>query len=307
MPTSLYNQDKALGKLTKDIERYEQFNESDEKLTWCGGCGNYKIQNSLKRALTLEKLGIQDVVMCFDVGCNGNGSDKMGGYTFHGLHGRVIPLASGCALANPDLTVIASAGDGATFSEGVNHLIHAVRNNYDMVFLNHNNSLYALTTGQPSATTRKGRSYNSAPDGVYLDPLNPLELVLSLRPSFVARTFSGDAQHMTKTFQEAINHDGFAFVEILQACPTYNKETPQKWFWDRIRFVDDLKDYDPTDLWAAQKLALDIEKEIYLGLIYHDPKKPSFMEVLPNRKGITTKPVDEVKHYNISKLLKEFE
>lgn len=149
----------TLGSKAKEYMQYE----TEEVVTWCGGCGNYAIQNALKRALVLEGKAPKDVLMCFDVGCNGNGSDKIEGYTIHGLHGRVLPLAAGAKIANPDLTVIASAGDGATFSEGINHLIHAIRNDYPMLFLLHDNQNYALTTGQASATTPKGCTMNSSP------------------------------------------------------------------------------------------------------------------------------------------------
>ena len=200
--------------------------------------------NAVKNALVLENIEPNKVLMCFDVGCSGNASDKISVNTIHGLHGRVISLASGAKIANEEMTVIASAGDGATFSEGVNHLIHAIRSNYPIVFIHHNNENYGLTTGQASSTTRKGCSMNGSPDGVITNALNPLSMVLSLNPSFVARSFSGDLLHMTKTIQAGIKHNGFSFIEILQTCPTYNKSTPKKWYLDRIKYIEDKKDYD---------------------------------------------------------------
>lgn len=279
--------------------------ETDQKLTWCSGCGNYSIQNALRIALTLEEVPHQNAMLCFDVGCNGNGSDKLTAYTIHGLHGRVLPLAAGVKIANPDLEVIASAGDGATYSEGINHLIHAIRNDYRITFIQHNNSLYALTTGQASATTRKGFPMNASPDGVIADPINPLELVLSLNPSFVARTFSGDVEHMTRTFRAGMNHTGFAFIEVLQVCPTYGKATPQNWFWDRVYDIDQDPNYDNTDIWAAKKAAFDVDRKIAIGILYQK-KYPCFMQRLVNRQGISTKPVDEVSHFDIAELMEEF-
>ncbi len=281
--------------------------ESPELLTWCGGCGNYNILGAMKQALVHEKISSQDLILCFDVGCNGNLADKIGTNTIHGLHGRAISLASGCKIANPNMQVIAMAGDGATLSEGVNHLIHAVRNDYNIVFLHHNNSLYGLTTGQPSATTRKDQKMNSAPDGVYLDPMNPVDMVLSLDPSFVARTFSGDIKHMTEMIQAGIRHNGFAFIEIFQTCPTYSRKYKQEWYWDKVKYIRDMENYDSTDIWAARKAALEIEENILLGILYQNKNKQNFMKKLPNRQDITTAPVDEVKHYDISELLKEFE
>ena len=304
--TNLNDTKTVLKNLSKKKDTYVKY-ENSQVITWCHGCGNYNIQNALKRALTLENFEPHNILYCFDIGCNGNGSDKIGGYTFHGLHGRVISVAAGAAVANPKIKVIASGGDGGTMSEGINHLIHAVRNDYPMLFLLHNNHNYGLTTGQASATTPKGFPMNGSPDGVIIDPMNPTEFVLGLNPSFVARTFSGDIKHMTKVLRKALNHKGFAFVEVLQVCPTYNKATPQSWYWDRIKYTDDIKNFKPNNLKKAIKLSQNIDKNIFLGILYEDQKRESFIEKLPNRKNIKTAPVDEVKHYSISKLLKNFE
>jgi 2-oxoglutarate ferredoxin oxidoreductase subunit beta len=281
--------------------------ESEVEKTWCNGCGDYAINSALKRALILEGFEPHEILYCFDIGCNGNASDKIGGiYTYHGLHGRVISLASGAALANPHIKVIAGGGDGGTMSEGINHLVHAVRSNYPILFILHNNHNYGLTTGQASSTTPKGFSMNGSPDGVVVDPMNPLQFVLDLKPSFAARSFSGDVKHMTKMFRAALRHNGFAYVEMLQVCPTYNRATPQSWYWDRVKYLEDIKSYKPNNLKKAREMAEDFEKNIYLGLFYQDKTKPNFLELLPNRKGIKTAPVDEVKHFNVGELLKEF-
>lgn len=293
------DKNKLLQELAKQAQNYLSF-ETDEKITWCGGCGNYGIQNALKRAFVLDGIGVRDMVMCFDVGCNGNGSDKIDAYTIHGLHGRVLSLAAGAAIANPKMKVIASAGDGATFSEGVNHLVHAVRNNYPFMFIHHNNENYGLTTGQASSMTRKGCKMNGTPDGVEVDTINSLDFVLTLKPSFVARAFSGDVEHMTEIFREAMNHKGFAFVEILQSCPTYNKATPEDWYATRVKRIEELEGYDKTDIWQARKIVQDLDKDIYVGVLYEDKTKPSFLDLLPGRKNAQTTPVEEVKHYSVS-------
>lgn len=291
--------------LASKASKYAQFN-SEEKLTWCTGCGNFGIQNALKRALTLENINIRDTLLCFDIGCNGNGADKIHSYTLHGLHGRIISAAAGAALANPKLKVIAIAGDGATFSEGVNHLVHAIRSNYPMLFIMHNNNNYGLTTGQASSTTKKGVPMNGTPDGVYVDPLNPLEMILSLNPTFVARSFSGDVKHMTEMLRAGLNHNGFACVEIMQTCPTYNKATPQEWYWERVKKLEDEPHYDRSNIWAARKAAEDLNDRISVGILY-ERQAPNFLELLPNRKDAKTTLVEEVKSYDISKLMEEFE
>src|SRR3989338_7026686 len=114
---------KTLEKLLEKKDRFMNY-ETKKKITWCSGCGDFAIQNALTRALVLEDFERNDFVMCFDIGCNGNASDLYEANTIHGLHGRVTALAAGCALANSNMKVIASAGGGATFSEGVNHLVH---------------------------------------------------------------------------------------------------------------------------------------------------------------------------------------
>lgn len=267
--------------------------ETDELITWCSNCGNYGIQNAIIRALVLEGMEQKDFAMFFDVGCSGNGSDKIEAYTFHGLHGRVISLAAGAAIVNPRIKCIAFGGDGATFSEGVNHLVHGVRNNYPMVFVMHNNENFGLTTGQASALTRCGVKMNSAPEGVEVPPLNSLDLVLSCKPSFVARGYSGDVDQMTEIFQEALKHDGFAYVEVLQACPTYNKATPDAWYTERVIKVEEIAGYDRGDIWEARKLVQDMDEKIYTGILYLDESRKSFMV---NHQGV---PVDEVDYVNI--------
>ena len=285
--------------LAQSAEKFMKW-ENDNKINWCNSCGNYAVHNAMKRAFALEGLGIKDVLMCFDVGCCGNGSDKIEGYTMHGLHGRVIPLAAGAAISNPKMKVVAIAGDGGTFSEGVNHLIHGVRNDYPIVFLMHNNENYGLTTGQASATTRCKTKMNGAPEGVVVPPLNACDLVLSCSPSFVARTFSGDVEQMAEIMRVALNHDGFSFIEILQTCPTYNRVTPEEWYEERVKPVTD---HDVTDLWAARKICQDMDVNVATGILYRDEKRKGFMNVQTNRQGVKTSLVEEVKHYDIGKFL----
>lgn len=274
--------------------------ETEQIITWCGGCGNYSIQNALRRALTLEDKTQRDFILCFDVGCNGNGSDKIHANTIHGLHGRVLPLAAGVALANRDVKVIASAGDGATFSEGVGHIVHAVRSDYPVMFLHHNNHAYALTTGQASSLTPCGQKMSAAPDGAYTPPLQHLDMILSLNPSFVARTCSADPDHMTKTFRAAMNHDGFAFIDVLQACPTYNRATTNGWYLERIKDISERANYDKTSLRNAREIISIPENEaLWLGVLYENPRA-NYYDQMPMRHGVTTTLVNEVQPQDIS-------
>jgi len=280
--------------------------EGGEVITWCSGCGNYGIQNAVERALVLEGYNPKDVLFCYDIGCHGNGSDKVGKtavYSIHGLHGRVLPVAAGAAVANPNLKVIAAGGDGGTMSEGVNHFVHAVRNDFPMVFILHNNENYGLTTGQASATTRRGFPMNGSPDGVITEPINCSEFALNLGASFVARGYSGDVKHMTGILREALKHKGFAFVEVMQVCPTYNKATPVEWYEQRTSHLKSA----PKTRDEALKIARDMDENMKLGVLYQDKKTVNFLGRLVNREGIKSAPVEEVGKFDIKGLTKRFE
>lgn len=273
--------------------------------TWCEGCGNYGIWTAVKQALVEKKIQPWQALLCYDVGCHGNMSDKIGGYRFHGLHGRVLPFAAGAKLANPRLSVLAFGGDGATFSEGVGHLVHAVRSHYPIVFVMHNNGNYGLTTGQASALTIKNQPMNTSPNGMPEDTLNSMDFVFSLEPTFVARAFSGDIPHMTYVLREALGHRGFAFVDMVQACPTYNRFATHAMLLEKCYHVEDEK-HNPSDLRKARELAVDTSKRISTGILYRREDIPNFLERLVPRQGKTTTPVEEVQTTDVTELMKDF-
>lgn len=287
-----------------DVQFGDYFSENI--YSWCTNCGNYGIHAAIKRALVARELKPCQTLLCFDIGCHGNGADKISGYRFHGLHGRVIPFACGAAIANRNIKVVAFGGDGGTFGEGINHLIMAIRGNFEVMFVFHNNLNYGLTQGQASATTKRAVKMNASPDGVTSDPINPMEFILSLNPSFAARTFSGDVKHMTETFQAGLKHNGFAFIEVLQSCPTYNLMTPHQWYQQRIKDVKEFKNYNVHDIEQALKIAKDLEKQIATGILYQNPTSTPFMDRQANRLGVKTELVDEVKHFSTQKLFNAF-
>jgi len=261
--------------------------QSENLFTWCTNCGNYGINGSLRRALVDMQLAPHEVMLCYDVGCNGNGADKIEANTFHGLHGRVIPFACGAKLGNYDMPVIASGGDGSTLGEGINHLIHAIRHNYNITFILHNNRNYGLTTGQASPTTPEGYAMNSTPDGVPSAPMEVHEMVFASNPSFYARTWSGNVKQMTYLIKEAINHQGFSMIEVLQDCPTYNKATPHEWYMERVYDVSSRLNYDRADKEQARKLAADLDNKIATGVLYHNPRK-TFYDNYKGHLGLST-------------------
>ncbi|OGJ68650.1 hypothetical protein A3J34_00290 [Candidatus Peribacteria bacterium RIFCSPLOWO2_02_FULL_51_10] len=273
--------------------------------TWCDGCGDYGIWTAVKRTLVEMKISPHEALLCYDVGCHGNMSDKLGGYRMHGLHGRVIPFAAGAKLANPKLKVMAFGGDGASFSEGIGHLVHAIRSHYPIVFVLHNNGNYGLTTGQASALTVKNQPMNTSPNGIPEETLNSMDFIFSLEPTFVARAFSGDIAHMTYVLREAIRHRGFAYVDMLQACPTYNRFATHKMLLEKCYHVED-ENHDPSDFKKARQLAVDTSKRISTGILLRREDIPNFYERLIPRQGKTTTPVEEVEKFDVTELMREF-
>src|SRR3989338_226467 len=250
--------------------------------TWCDGCGDYGIWTAVKRTLVEMKISPHEALLCYDVGCHGNMSDKLGGYRFHGLHGRVLPFAAGAKLANMNVPVLAFGGDGASFSEGVGHLVHSIRSNYPVTFILHNNANYGLTQGQASSLTWQGQPMNTSPNGIPEQTLPSMDFVFSLEPTFVARGTSTDIGQMTEILKAAIQHRGFAFVDMLQACPTYNHFATHNYLLERCYKVEN---HDTSDFVKARSLAVDTSEKIATGILYQNEDAPNFYERLVPRQG----------------------
>ncbi len=275
--------------LKKNADIYVSLEETDQPMTWCDDCGNYGIQKALFQALTLEWRQPSETIVAYDVGCSGNESDKVGLTTIHGLHGRVLPLATGIKIAHPEMTVIAHAGDGATLSEGINHLIHTVRHDRNILFIHHVNATFGLTTGQASSVTLPGTKMNAAPKGVDTPPVDSLRILSGCNPSFVARTLSYDMDHMTAVFQEWLRHPGFAYIEVLQLCPTYNRVQNREWYERNIVHVG--QGYMPNheSFLGCLKLA-----KMPVGVLLNEPRQE-----IQTRKNL----IQEVRKYDITHLL----
>ncbi len=195
---------------------------SDQDVRWCPGCGDYAILASVQSLM--PELGVppHEVVFVTGIGCAGRFAYHMDTYGMHGIHGRAPALASGLAIARPDLSVWVVAGDGDALSIGGNHLIHALRRNVPLKILLFNNQIYGLTKGQYSPTSEVGKVTKSTPFGALDHPFNPLALALGAEATFVARTLDVDRAHLTETLRQAASHKGAAFVEIYQNCPVFN-------------------------------------------------------------------------------------
>lgn len=270
--------------------------------TWCPGCGDFAIWIALKNALVKLGLDPANVVISYGIGCSGNENNFIQTYAFHSLHGRPLPPAIGIKIANDKLTVIAVSGDGDAYGEGGNHFIHACRGNHDLTYIVHNNEMYSLTTGQASPTSEKGMPSKSTPQGIIELPLNPLALALSSGASFIARGFSGRADHLTDLLVQAIKHRGFSFVDVLQPCVTFNKLNTFRYFYQRVYQLQK-EGYQPNDKQKAFKKAIEWGKRIPIGVFYQETR-PTYQEELAQ---IKEKPLVEhsLKGIDITENMKE--
>jgi 2-oxoglutarate ferredoxin oxidoreductase subunit beta len=197
---------------------------------------------------------------------------------FNGLHGRSLPVATGAKLANPELKVIVESGDGCNYGEGGNHFLAAIRRNIDITLLVHNNQVYGLTKGQASPTSAEGFVTKAQPEGTPSYPFNPILVSVAMQAGFVARGFAGMIDELSKLIQQAIAHPGFALVDVLQPCVSFNKINTFGWYKERCQPLPE--GYDPTDWETAMKTGKEWGDRIPLGVIYRN-NRPSFEDHFP--------------------------
>lgn len=196
--------------------------QSDQEVRWCPGCGDYSILAAMQ--LFLPEIGArpENLVFVSGIGCAARFPYYMNVYGLHSIHGRAPALATGVALARPDLDVWVITGDGDSLSIGGNHLIHALRRNVSVNILMFNNQIYGLTKGQYSPTSEVGKVTKSSPFGSLDPPFNPLSVAIGAEATFVARTHDMDRKHMLEVFRRAHEHQGASFVEVYQNCNVFN-------------------------------------------------------------------------------------
>jgi len=252
----------------------------DVRPTWCPGCGDYGIWNALKRSFVQAGLAPQDIMMVTGVGCGSKQNDYMRINGLHTLHGRSLAVATGFRLANTGLKVIAVHGDGDGYGEGGNHFLHAVRRNIGLVDLVENNQVYGLTRGQVSPTSRPGFRSSTSPTGVIERPVNPLALAVSQGATFVARGLSLDLPQLQYLIVEALNHRGYALIDVLQVCVSYNRAMSYEWYRERAYKLEDEQGYDPTDRARAMARALEYpgEGRIPTGIFFRTEDVPAYEE-----------------------------
>ncbi|ELI5460545.1 2-oxoacid:ferredoxin oxidoreductase subunit beta [Staphylococcus pseudintermedius] len=245
------------------------------KPNWCPGCGDFSVQATIQKAAANVGLEPDEVALITGIGCSGRLSGYVNSYGVHSIHGRALPLAQGVKIANRDLTVIASGGDGDGYAIGMGHTIHALRRNMNITYIVMDNQIYGLTKGQTSPSSAPGFVTKTTPKGNIEQNVAPLELALSSGATFVAQGFSSDIKALTKIIEDAINHDGFSFVNVFSPCVTYNKINTYDWFKENLTAIDDIENYDVSNKQAALQTVIEHDS-LVKGIVYQDTTTPSY-------------------------------
>lgn len=271
---------------------------------WCPACGNFGILMALKQAVSELGLDQAKTVMVAGIGCAPKMSLWIDMSGFQSIHGRTLPVAAGLKMANHELNVIATSGDGDGYGIGACHFVHAMRRNIDMTYLVHNNQVYGLTKGQASPTSDTGSKSKSTPFGVIEVPFRPLSLAITSGATFVARGYSGDIPHLKQLIIEAHNHRGFALIDILQPCVTFNKINTYKWFQSKVYKLEEEEGYDPTDKMAALKRSEEWDIKIPIGVYYREQRE-LYTDKLPEIKDAPLSKQD-ISNINIEPLYEAY-
>ena len=248
---------------------------------WCPGCGDFGVLAALQKALVELQLPLHNVVAISGIGCSSNLPGYVNTYGMHTLHGRALAVATGLKLANHELTVIVTGGDGDGFGIGGNHFVHTMRRNVDLLYIVMDNQIYGLTTGQTSPTSRVGMKTKSMPFGNIESPVNPISLALAAGCTFVARGFSGEQKHLTELIRLGIQHPGFSFLDVFSPCVTYNHDNTYQWFRPRVKKLEDDTSYDSSDWTMAMEKSVLWGDEIPIGKFFERTDVPPLHRAEP--------------------------
>jgi 2-oxoglutarate/2-oxoacid ferredoxin oxidoreductase subunit beta len=257
------------------------------KPNWCPGCGDFSVQAAIQRAAANVGLEPNDLALVSGIGCSGRLSGYVNSYGFHGIHGRSLPIAQGIKMANKDLTVIASGGDGDGYAIGMGHTVHALRRNIDITYIVMDNQIYGLTKGQTSPRSAVGFKTKSTPNGSIESSLSVIETALSVGATFVAQSFSTDLKDLTSLIEQGIQHKGFSFINVFSPCVTYNKINTYDWFKENLTKLKDIEGYDTANRNQAMQTVME-NNGLVTGLIYQDKNKPSYQQMI---KGFNEEPL----------------
>lgn len=252
--------------------------------TWCAGCGDFAILKALK--LTLADLGIErhQALLVSGIGCGSKLPDYMTINGFMTIHGRPLPVATAAKLSNPDLHVIVVNGDGDSYGIGGNHFVQSCRRNPNLTHIVENNQIYGLTKGQYSPTSDKGFVTTTSTDGSIEIAFNPMAVALASGATFIARAFAGQPKHVAQMIAEGIQHRGYALIDVLQPCVTFNRVNTYDWYRKRVYHVEE-EEYDPTNREAAWLKAHEWEERIPLGVLYRMEGLPTYEDQVKALEG----------------------
>ena len=258
---------------------------NDFENKWCPGCGNFPILAAMKKAFAAQNIPPEKMMFISGIGQAGKTPHFIRGNIFHTLHGRALTVATGAKLANHDLNVVVNSGDGDCYGEGGNHFLAAIRRNVDITLLVHNNQVYGLTKGQASPTTALGTVTRLQKQGTTSQAFNSLAVALATGAGFVARGFSGKSDQLSLLIRQAMQYPGFALIDILQPCVSFNKINTQKWYMDRVYDIQDT--HDVGDFSKAMELAMEWGDRIPTGVLYKKDTVPLHKRI----KGLLEKPL----------------
>lgn len=253
---------------------------SPEEPTWCRGCGNYGILNAIKMALAEQDIAPHEIILFTGIGCGSKLPHYMKVNGFHSIHGRPVAVATGARLANHGIKIMVVHGDGDSYGMGLSHLCHAARRNIGIVDVVQNNRVYGLTRGQYSPTSSPGMKTPTSPAGAIDRPVPPLALAITMGATFVARGYAGELRHLVWVLGQALQHDGYALVDVLQPCVTFNRASAYDFYNARVYKLED-GEYDVTDKGAAWEKALEWGERIPLGILYRVLGVPTYEEQVP--------------------------
>jgi 2-oxoglutarate ferredoxin oxidoreductase subunit beta len=276
------------------------------KPNWCPGCGDFSVQAAIQRAAANVGLEPEQLAVISGIGCSGRISGYINAYGLHGIHGRSLPIAQGVKLANRELTVIASGGDGDGFAIGMGHTVHAIRRNLDVTYIVMDNQIYGLTKGQTSPRSAEGFKTKSTPEGSIESTLSPLEIALSAGATFVAQSFSSDLKQLTTLIEEGLKHKGFSLINVFSPCVTFNKVNTYDWFKENIVNLEQFPDYDPSNRIAAMTKIMETNGMV-TGLIYQNKERKAYDELIVGFKeeGLAKQHL-QLSRADFDKLLTEF-
>ncbi|RAV22786.1 2-oxoacid:ferredoxin oxidoreductase subunit beta [Paenibacillus contaminans] len=245
------------------------------KPNWCPGCGDFSVQAAIQRASANIGLEPEQLAIVSGIGCSGRISGYINAYGFHSIHGRSLPIAQGLKMANRDLAVIASGGDGDGFAIGMGHTVHAIRRNINITYIVMDNQIYGLTKGQTSPRSAEGFKTKSTPQGSIESALSPLEMALAAGATFVAQSFSSNLKQLTTLIEEGMKHEGFSLINVFSPCVTFNKINTYDWFKENIIDLEETPEYDPSNRVAAMTKIMETNSML-TGLIYQDKSRRSY-------------------------------